>query len=304
MASPASPIPLNVAIVSRTIFFMPLWVALDRGGFRDAGLAVTAKVMNNAEDINAALESGQVQIAISSTEGVIERTLKGGSFRILASVAQKPPHFIIAAPRFKTAADLGGARFGVLSLREGTTFLVQDMMATLGFAPGDYSINAVGGAPTRWKLLQEGKIDVGLQPFPLSYEADARGFSNLGPIARYIPDYEFTVVIAEAAWAEAHRAALTSFLQAMRRAEQHIRAHRADVVDIAMRELATNRAFAERALADEARLAIMPPGLAVSEAGLRRVYQMLQQHHLIAADRPFAMSDYVERSYLDAAAAS
>lgn len=304
MASPDSPTPLNVAIVSRTIFFMPFWVARDRGGFRDAGLAVTAEVMNNAEDINGALESGKVQIAISSTEGVIERTLKGGTFRILASVAQKPPHFIIALPKFKTAADLRGARFGVLSLHEGTTFLVQDMMATLGFTPSDYRIDAVGGAPTRWKLLQEGKIDVGLQPFPFSYEADGRGFSNLGPIAHYIPDYEFTVVIADAAWAETHRAVLTSFLRAMRQGEQHIRANPADVADIAMRELGTSRAFAERALADEARLAIMPPGLAVSEAGLRRVYQMLQQHRLIAADRPFAMSDFVDRSYLDAAAAN
>lgn len=291
---------LKVAIVSRTIFFMPLWVALAKGYFADEGLNVTADIVNNAETINAQLRAGAVQVAISSAEAVIEHAFKGGTFRIVASVAQKPPHFVIALPKIKTTADLRGASFGVLSLHEGTTFLVHDMMASLGFSPGDYKIDNVGGAPTRWKLLQEGKIDVGLQPFPQSYEAEAKGFTNLGAIGDYVPNYEFTTVFVDDAWAEANRDALVRFLRAMRRGEAHMRAHPDDVVDIAMAELQTSRPNAERALADERRLAIMPQGLSVSEAGLGRVYETLRKHGLIP-DQPFDMSKFVDRSYLEAA---
>ena len=70
----------------------------------------------------------------------------------------------------------------MLSLNEGTTYLVHRLAGAIGLKPGDYEVIAVGGAPTRWKLLQEGKIDAGLQPFPLSYEAEAAGFTNFGPI--------------------------------------------------------------------------------------------------------------------------
>lgn len=293
-------VSLKVAIVSRTIFYLPLWVAQRNGYFRAEGLDLTADILDNAEGINAALRAGAAQVAISSAETAIQEALSGGAFRIVASVAQKPPHFIIALPKFKAAADLAGARFGVLSLHEGTTFLVQDMMAALGIPANSYTIEAVGGAPTRWRLLQEGTIDAGLQPFPQSYEAEAKGFSNLGPIARYVPDYEFTVVFVDQAWAEANRDTLVRFLRALRRGEQRVRSGAADVIDAAMTELKTSRPFAERAVADAARLGIMPAGLEVSPSGLRRVFDTLQKHQLIPAGESFAMSRLVDPGYLDA----
>jgi ABC-type nitrate/sulfonate/bicarbonate transport system substrate-binding protein len=66
--------------------------------------------------------------------------------------------------------------------REGTTYIVQDIAKAAGLTPADYKISVVGGSPMRWKLLQEGKIDVGLQPIPNSYEAEGRGLhqSRLG----------------------------------------------------------------------------------------------------------------------------
>ena len=171
---------IKIALVSRTIFYAPVWVAEQNGYFRDEGIDARFEIFDNAEKINEAMHAGAAQIAIASIEALVADAFKGGKFRIVASVAQKPPHFIIAQPQFKTVQDLRGARFGVLSLHEGTTYFVQDLEKAIGFKRGDIIIDAVGGAPTRWKLLREGKIDAGLQPFPLSYESEAAGFSNLG----------------------------------------------------------------------------------------------------------------------------
>jgi NitT/TauT family transport system substrate-binding protein len=169
---------------------MPLWIAEEKGFMREQGIETAIDVMDNAEKINAEVRSGAAQFAISSPEALIVSAYQGGGFRMLASVAQKPPHYIVAKPAIKSLAGLRGAKFGVLSMNEGTTFLVDDLAAAAGLKKGEYEIAAVGGAPTRWKLLQEGKIDAALQPFPLSYESDAAGFSNLGPIADCVPDYE------------------------------------------------------------------------------------------------------------------
>jgi len=175
---------------------------------------------------------------------------------------------------------------------------VDDLARAAGLKKGDYEIAAVGGAPTRWKLLQEGKIDAALQPFPLSYESDAAGFTNLGPIADYVPDYEFTVVFADAAWAKSNASVVTAYLRALRRGQAFITSDPEETASIAARELRTTPALAARALADTARIGIIPDGLTVSQKGLARVFSTLQRAGLVAASEPYDRGKFVDDSYL------
>lgn len=301
LASPAPAASLKIALVSRTVFYAPLWVAEQKGFFKDEGIEAEWEIINNAEKINEELRSGVAQIAISSIEALVSDAFKGGTFRIVASVAQKPPHYIIAKPAIKSIADLRGARFGVLSLHEGTTYLVQDLAKTIGLQPDEYIITAVGGAPTRWKLLQEGKIDVGLQPFPLSYESETAGFSNLGPISKYVPDYEFTAVFLDDAWAKSNRQLVVGFLRALRRGQAYMTAHPDEAANIVAPQLTTTPANARRALGDVIELKIMPHDLVPSEAGLRRVFTTLQGAALVPRDQAFEVVRFVDPSYLAAA---
>ena len=126
---------IKVALVSRTIFYAPVWVAEQNGYFRDEGVEARSEIFDNAEKINEAMHAGQAQIAIASIEALVADAFKGGKYRIVASVAQKPPHFIIAQPGIKTVQELRGKRFGVLSLHEGTTYFVQDIETAIGFKP-------------------------------------------------------------------------------------------------------------------------------------------------------------------------
>jgi len=301
LVTPATAASLKIALVSRTVFYAPLWVAEQKGFFKEEDIEAKWEIVNNAEKINEELRSGAAQIAISSIEALVSDAFKGGKFRIVASVAQKPPHYIIAKPAIKTVADLRGARFGVLSLHEGTTYLVQDLANAIGLKPDEYVISAVGGAPTRWKLLQEGKIDVGLQPFPLSYESEAAGFSNLGPISKYVPEYEFTAAFLDDAWAQANRHTVIGFLRALRRGQAYMIANPDGAANIVAAQLKTTPANARRALSDVIDLKIMPDGLAPSEAGMRRVFTTLQGAAMVPKDQAFDMSRFVDPNYLAAA---
>jgi ABC-type nitrate/sulfonate/bicarbonate transport system substrate-binding protein len=292
---------VKIALVSRTVFYAPVWVAEQNGYFHDEGVEPYFEIFDNAEKINEVMHSGEAQIAIASIEALVADAFKGGKFRIVASVAQKPPHFIIARPHIKTVTELRGARFGVLSLHEGTTYFVQDVEKALGWKRGDIVIDAVGGAPTRWKLLREGKIDAGLQPFPLSYESEDAGFSNLGRIATYVPDYEFTAVFLDPAWAAANRPAVTAFLRALRRGQAAMAADPDVAANVLVKELGTTEAYARRAIADALNFKLMPDGLAASEAGMRRVFTTLQDAGLVPKDATFDMARFVDRSYLAAA---
>lgn len=60
--------PLHVAIVSRTIFYLPVRLAAEKGYFKDEGLDLRIDVFGNAEKINGALRENAVQIAVSTPE--------------------------------------------------------------------------------------------------------------------------------------------------------------------------------------------------------------------------------------------
>lgn len=289
---------VRFAVVSRTVFYVPFWIADRRGYFADEGIETQFTVYDDAEKIRADLKSGKVHIAVSSPESVIMDVEAGGSLRIVAGNAGKLPHFIIAKPAIKSVKDFRGATIGVLSLREGTTFLVKKIAADAGLSPDDYKIVAVGGAPTRWRMLQEGRIDIGLQPFPLSYEADAAGFSNLGPISVWIPDYQFGTINVDQRWARPHAALVARFLRAVKRGQDDMLKNPAFAAEIAAAELRTPLALARRSLEDTIRLRILSEDLSLSDVGMAYVYRSLLDSG-VSAPGTFALQKYFDASYLD-----
>jgi ABC-type nitrate/sulfonate/bicarbonate transport system substrate-binding protein len=291
--------PVKVALVSRTLFNMPAWVAERKGFLKEDGYKFSLILTPSAEDLNSKLRSGAYQLSISPPETVMVESAKPEStVRVIAGNAGKLPHFIIAKPEIRTMAQLRGAHFGVYSDEEGTTYLLADIAKAAGFAPGDYKVTAVGGAPTRWEQLKAGKIDVALQPFPLSYQAEAAGFTNLGPILRIVPDWQFTTINVNAPWAKQNSRAVTSFLKALRKGQAYMEAHPDEAAQIAAEELRTELSLAKRALADSSTYGIL--NIELSGAGLARMFQALKEARQIRSERKFDMNDFADTSYLEA----
>src|SRR5450432_3809385 len=289
---------INMAVVSRTVFYLPAWMAEKQGFFKTEGLDVRMKVYDSSDPIFVDLRKNEQQIAVASIESVIADAYKGGKVRIVAGSAKRPPHFIIAQPEIKKLADLKGKTIGVVSLHEGTTFFIADIAKAGGFKLSDVKVEAVGGSPTRQRLLKEKKIDAGLQPYPLSYEAEAAGFSNLGPIAKLVPDYQFTSVMVDEDWDKANRPALIGFLRALRKGTEYMFAHPDEAAEVGAMELRTTVPFARRAIEDTARMDIMSRDLTVAPASLRRVFDIMQADGAIGRDVKFEPARFVDESYL------
>jgi NitT/TauT family transport system substrate-binding protein len=289
---------LNVGVVSRTVFYLPVWTAIEHGFFKQEGLDVAVEVYDGSDKISEDLRAGTKQIGINSIENLIAEAYKGGPLRVIAGTAQRPPHYIIAQAEIKSLADLKGKTIGVVSMKEGTTFFVADIAKAGGFTLADVKVEAVGGSPTRARLLRERKIDAGLQPYPLSYEADAAGFSDLGPIAKLVPDYQFTSVVVDETWAQAHRAALVGFLRALRRGTDYMFAHPDESAALGARELRTTPDYARRALEDTARMDVLARDLTLTDASLRRVFANVKAAGLVPADTAYDRARFVDESYL------
>ncbi|HEY2135836.1 MAG TPA: ABC transporter substrate-binding protein [Xanthobacteraceae bacterium] len=295
--------PLKVAVVSRTIFYLPAWTAQQQGFFKQAGIDAQIDVYDAADRILGDLRAGSHQIGITSIENVIAEAYKGSTLRIVAGTAQRPPHFIIAQPEITSLAGLKGKRIGVVSMQEGTTFFVKDIARKGGFELADVTVQAVGGSPTRARLLRERKIDAGLQPYPLSYEAEAAGLRNLGAIADLVPDYQFTSVVVDEAWARPNEAVLVAFLRALRRGSDYMFAHPDVSAELGARELHTTPAFARRALEDTVRMDVLARDLAITDKSLVRVFDNVKAAGLLPADATYDRGRFVDERYLDGARA-
>lgn len=290
-----------IATPSRTLFALPYWIAAHRGFFSDEGLAPRLEFIASGEQINQGLRSGAIDLAIAPPDGVMLDALQGGPLRIVAGNACKPPLFVIAQPEIKTAADLRGKTFGVLSLREGSSKFIPLIAASGGLKPGDYEIKEAGGAPARVKLLTERKIDVGLQPMPLNYELEALGFSNLGWIGDFVPHYQFTSFNVNMDAAAREPALTTALLRAMRRGQHLALTHPEEASGIIARELGCDAGHALKALKDSARLAIFDPDLNWSAPALERIFRNLQDDGALPRGAPFEIGRTIVADYLDKA---
>ncbi len=293
---------LRVGLISRTFFNVPFWSALENGLFEQAGLDIESEIFKSGHGATDALRSGATQFTVGSPDGVILDFADGGYLRIVAGNTSRLSHFLIAQPGFRKIEDLKGAVIGCLSPDEGTTFVIQEMLARHGLGyPGDYSLEFVGGAPTRWTLLQEGRIDAGLQSIPLSYVAEDAGFSNLAASTDYIPDYQFTTVNADGAWCAANPETTTTFLRVLLLATKWMFASRTAAAAIAAREMGIAEDYAGRAWDDFTGRDIMPATMAVSAEGLARVAGLMALGGMLSDAAAARCGDCIEPGYLLAA---
>src|ERR1700739_3964657 len=82
---------LNVGVVSRTVFYLPVWTAIEHGFFKQEGLDVAIEVYDGSDKISDDLRAGTRQIGITSIENLIAEAYKGGPLRVVARSAEPAP---------------------------------------------------------------------------------------------------------------------------------------------------------------------------------------------------------------------
>ncbi len=288
----------KVGIVSKTFFYVPYWAALEQGRFAAAGLEVATTMLGNASQVEP-LVSGSLDAVIGTPEGVLQNAAVGGPLRFVAGNAGRLSHFIIAQPRFKRVEDLRGGTIGILSMKEGTFFHVQTVMAAHGLHyPGDYQVKETGGAPPRHKALIEGTIDMGLQSVPWVYAEEELGFSNLGDVSRHVPDWQFNTVNASIERSAARRGPMERFLDVLLGATEWVHTHRAEAAAVAQRAMEISGAHAERGWDYYVGHNVLTRDLEVNVKGLVAVIQAQRRAGLLPAGAPEDPEFYICRTFL------
>jgi ABC-type nitrate/sulfonate/bicarbonate transport system substrate-binding protein len=290
---------ISVAVVAPAFVCFPLWVAEERGMFARHDLEVRVEVAGATDAVTSAVESGRSQLGISAGEGFAAAAATGGTLRIVAGNANRAPLRLVARPSITTIGELRGKRIGTSSLREGTAVMSKEVLGAHGLRyPGDYEFVLAGAHPQRWKALQADEIDACLQLVPFDYVAEDAGYPVLGAVSDYLPDYVFSAVGADLAWAEPNADTVRRFLGALSEATGWADGNRAEAAGILASATGASPAYAARGLGDLIDGGVVPADLRVSRNGLDAMFAAMRSTGFTGAETVLSFEKCVDERFL------
>ena len=150
---------VKIAVSSRSIAFIDLYIAQDRGFFREEGLD-SELIQVSANVATAALVAGEVD-ALGAVGLAARASQSGLPIKVLAVTGHRALFWLVSRPEYKSISDLKGAALGITS-RNGSQHLVANrLLAAGGIDPSkDVSPVVIGGAPALLQALLGGSIQV------------------------------------------------------------------------------------------------------------------------------------------------
>lgn len=293
---------IRFAAVSRNDFKMPVWGARRAGLFAAEGLDVEIELHEGVDEMTDRLRDGRVSLACGITEHVVLDHEAGGTLAIIGGNVNKLPFSLIAGPNVRTATDLRGKVIGVSSLQAGSSSLVMRLLKAHGLRhPYDYTLRALGPILARWRMLPSGEIDAGCRGRPLDYIARDAGFWAVCKPREEVPDFQFTPLNVDAAWARANAVVVVRFMRAFVRAHRRFFADCAGATEIAPIETGVERRHLERAWHEYTGETIFPRDGDVSTAALQALIDISALIRPVPGRRAATADAYEDRSDLHAA---
>jgi NitT/TauT family transport system substrate-binding protein len=297
----ASLYEIEIGIVVPAVIYAPVWLAEQRGFLRDEGLTVRLRSFGSTEGTTAALRDGIVPVTIGSPEGSILNALGGGDLRLVSGFVNRPPLSMIAQPRYRSMADLRGAKLGTTSLKEGTCHLMEKMMAAHGMhQPADFQFVIAGAHPQRWEALKAGTLDAAIQLVPFNYIAEESGFPNLGDVDEYVPDFLFCAVCTRMNWANENRDRVIGLLRALRRGVEALYDDPTGAAAVVLDRMDIKPDHARRACHEFVSKKVIPRDLSLNPHAFATTFEAMRRGELIEDHPRSEVQACVDLRFLDA----
>jgi ABC-type nitrate/sulfonate/bicarbonate transport system substrate-binding protein len=203
---------------------LPVFAALEQGFFTDAGLEIDFQTTPSSVFQFEQFGTGAFDIAFTAFDNVVAyREGQGAAklptspdFRAVMGCTQIALSLVVA-PEVKAIEDLRGRSLALDAVSTGFAFVLYEMLARSGLAPGEYEIASVGATPERWRSVKDGDHTGTITIEPFTSIAKANGFPTLLRSGDFFPAYQGGVIAVRQNWAQENSEALTAFLGVYRR---------------------------------------------------------------------------------------
>ena len=274
----------------------PLWVAYEKGYFKDEGLDVTISTGGGDDKSWAAVLSGDAQfavgdptfIAISGEKGqpgvVVASVLNGVVF---AGVAKNPK-----IPNITNPSMLKGYRVATLPEPSTSYEMQAKMFQSAGLKPNLVQVALTGLIPT----LESGQADIALLFEPDVSTEVQKGGHIVYSLTDYYPDFAITGLTTLPSYTKAHPDIVQKVVNAFQKANTLIRTNPQDSADAILKQFPTvDRDVAISAITNLGKYGVVLPDTTTSQKGWDVATQVRVDIGDLKTPAPY--STYVDNSF-------
>jgi NitT/TauT family transport system substrate-binding protein len=176
-----------------------MYVAKERGLFKQQALEVEFAQFNAAPDILSTLVAGHVDIAVGGMTEVVTAIEAGQPVRAFWTLTQAMPYEIWGKAEFGDLKAAKGARFAISKHGAISDFFTRYAAQKAGLDPyKDIRVLQIGGVGQRVAALKGGSVDATILTRSGSAEVERAGFKRLAVLKESIPQFPFEVLYASA----------------------------------------------------------------------------------------------------------
>lgn len=239
---------LKVAQVNKSIFFFPLYVALQENFIKEQGLTLdpaTPPSLGSGSKLATALEAGSIDIGVGGITDVFTISRVDAYVKIIGAVTnaflidvvvskrfEQQTHLRATSPLAEKVKALVGKKVGISAPNSATDALLTFLFRQQGLdAQKDVvKVNVGADIATDLAALQSGRIDAVAVSAPGGEEAEAQGFGDtfISPVRGDVPSMQgqlFGVAYAKQNVINAKPKAVQAFIRAIAQAETFIQNH-------------------------------------------------------------------------------
>jgi NitT/TauT family transport system substrate-binding protein len=212
---------ITIGLSSVNIAFLPVYVAQEKGFFKDEGLDVQFVMFNAGSTNLQSLMGGDIQMMGSAFVETLGGRAAGYDVKNFWGICNLMPFELYSNTNFRSLKDAKGKRFAISRFGSLTDFLTRATLQHHGVDPKDVTILQIGSTPARFAALAAGAVDASVVWFPVTEIAKGQGFRKLFDLKDMFPEWPYETFAARESWLAKERADVIKFLRAYQRGVKH-----------------------------------------------------------------------------------
>ena len=239
-----SPAKTIVGLSSVNVAFLPVYVAQEKGFFKDEGLDVLLVLFNAGSTNLQALIGGDVQIMGGGVVETIGGRAAGVDIKNFWGICNLMPFQLYSLPEFKSMKEARGKRFAISRFGSLTDFLTRATLRHFGVDSREVTILQIGTTPARFAALSAKGVDASIVWFPVTEIAKSQGYNKLFDLKDMLPEWSYVSFAARESWLAKERTQATKFLRAYQRGVKQTLEHKDDAVKALRKYVKMDPAYA------------------------------------------------------------
>jgi NitT/TauT family transport system substrate-binding protein len=211
---------------------VPFWVAKEMGFFKKHGLDVDMLFINGSTRGIQSLIAGDLNFTGAVGTSAINGRLAGGDIRIISSLVNTLPYYIVGKPEIKSPEDLKGRTVATHIPGTSADFALRLVLKRFGIAYDEIKAVMVGGSPARVAAVMTGQLDFTMVTEPGKIEAERAGLKVIVDMAKLDIPFQFTCAVTTGQMIREQPEKVMGFVKAMAEAVHFYKNNKEEVIKI------------------------------------------------------------------------